>query len=629
MRVSTNRSLRPITLVLAVLLGLLTLVAPAPPGNAAAPYTLSASGLAFRAVPFDVQATQHITLTNKTGAAASFSVRFADYPENEAFWVETGVDTVSGATCLTGSTTADGWDIDLAAGRACDITVIFGPVGPGAYAGTLEVDTAPTATYRKDVTLTAIVTQPLGWTPKAWEFGDLTVTGPAVTKTITMKNTSGQKIEFFMSYEPPAEGPPIGNSYETAYAGGTCWDSDELKYHGVLETNATCTAELTLAPNVAGNLDFDFTAIARRYTDNNSSEWMSTQAVPVHVNGVLPTFTVPEQVSFGSVAHGVPTAYKDIKVKNTSPVAQRIGVRFSDDNESVIEQHGTCIFGVAPGKTCTIQVRITPYEGGDLVITMTTFLRKPDNSEWAGTAKDTKLLLTAKYGSKSVGPGNLNFGKIDVGYSLLKVVTVKNTGKGNELIHIDTSSMPFGLSLIDGTSRCDVGVARPVAPGETCFLYVLAEPSVVGEVAGSIGVTEVDLANNEIPGSRRTVKIKMEAVNATFTVAPTDIDFGFLGVGFTRTKTVTVTNTSASPIDFNFSFSSSGSGMFTYLTATPSGTSPCSPGAAIKPNKKCTIEVKFAPGEVTTETGQLTIWPYNQTWRSTVVNVKGVGLVQD
>lgn len=391
----------------------------------------------------------------------------------------------------------------------------------------------------------------------------------------------------------------------------------------------TCSAET----NLAGEAGCLITLPKTPEESQASVEWIPSNPVFYGAStsaafSVLPPFTVsPKSLSFGHVVVGAETSYKTLRVKNTSSVPERIGYRFQGFADTdVSEGLGSCtgVYVVQPKKTCTIRLALTPHDGGTTTGTIETFLVTPEGYEWPGTVTATPVTVVGTAPKYTMSPSSVSFGRVTVDYSSLKVITVKNTSKVDVLLRLRNSPPGPSVSLINGTSRCDVGVPRPLSPGTSCMFYVLASPTAPGAISASVSVDLIDAAGHAIDKSGKTTKITGTAVNPTFKLTPASAAFGYVRQGTSKSIVVTVTNQSPSPVAFDY-----------YLNADPAysiagtGTKPCTPDVAVPKDGKCQYAITFTPTYTGDAPGQLIVWPSGMPNLAKYLNITGTGFMSD
>ncbi|WP_188113304.1 choice-of-anchor D domain-containing protein [Nocardioides humilatus] len=591
--------------------------------DAAAPFAASPGTLKFGAAPFQGDLVeQSVTVTNRTGGAAEFRARIGSADRAQGFTIEGGHLKNSLDYCVFNDVLDWGGtaSIQLAAGQACVVTISY---EPGDHArtssGLLRLSTTVGPEYAKSIGLTARTGTILA-PPGTLTFGDRTVGAPPVTQTITITNVSGQRIELAFSQDPAIDSAYYDEHFTTFDQAGSCVVGGT--FQRFLDNRKSCTISVTLATDQLGLHHYNFLPIVRRADSGDSYPWVAQPAIPVSMNGVLPSYTVsPESYVFGTVTVGQQSGFQTFKVKNTSSAPERIGVDVGSDGDTDVTRGADSCGGVLPvqpGKTCTVRLALTPHQGGMRAVFLRLFLREPGGGEWAGTEKLVPMLVIGTAPKYSVSAKSIKFGNVVIDQTALKVVEVKNTSKVDVQVRV-TPPTGAGFDLISGTSRCDGVLPRPLGPGETCFLYLAFHPTSLGQASGSLSIDLVDRSGHSIPESVRSLTFNGNGVDPQFTISPTNYDFGNTRYGTAKSVTVTVTNKSGGPIPFDSEIQSASAGF----TAVGSGKSPCSPTTMVPSRGKCTYLLTFNPGELGFQTAQLNIWPTGLPTFTQFVGVSG------
>ncbi len=210
------------------------------------------------------------------------------------------------------------------------------------------------------------------------------------------------------------------------------------------------------------------------------------------------------------------------------------------------------------------------YSGGTLAVPVT-------GTGVASTAPSPTYLLTPSASS-------VNFGKILVGSSASKSVTLTNTGN---------SSVSISQISVSGTGFTASGVTPPVtlAAGQGVSLLVGFSPSLAGASTGS--VTVVSSATN----SPATISLAGTGAQPQISVVPASVNFGKVTVGVPNPQTVPVSN----PGSANLSVTQatvSGTGFGLSAVALP---------LTLAPGGSAALTVSFTPASASSTAGALTL----------------------
>jgi hypothetical protein len=270
----------------------------------------------------------------------------------------TGISLIFGSPVYSRPAGAAGGNCvgTLAAGATCTINVVFAPTAAGAANSTLTVNASVTVTG-SPVALSGTglaATHTATITPGSLAFGTWAISTTSAAQTLTVTNTgnsllTGEVITF-------GGGTPQPFSRPSGAAGGTCTTT--------LAVGATCTVNVVFAPTLA-------TTFNRTFTLTYTAATVTPTPVPLSGTGVTAKATVsitPNPLTI-TLPTGVNTGIGTATLKNTSAAA---GAQFTVTSVAVsggsastflfnaVVGGDTCTGTVlAPGATCTVQVRFT------------------------------------------------------------------------------------------------------------------------------------------------------------------------------------------------------------------------------------------------------------------------------
>lgn len=581
--------------ILSAVIGLGTALLPSP-ASAAGPFTVPTSTVKVDDPPLQEDTWVYLDVRNTSGGALHVDMQLAT-DNGYSF----GRSSIGGHACEFRSVVDPlAGHLEIPAGKTCEVELQFHAEEVQRYENSLSLYVG---SFAKVVSLVAVVKPPLSFTPASYEFGALTVGGPAQSITVTYKNKSDQTLELAIAHDPGVDSS-FYEAFSVLEETGSCTHDGYLDV--TLKPGRACVLTITVATDQLGDHSFRLRPKVMPLLGDHFS-WFGQ--VPVNVRGVRPGFTVkPGALDYGKVVVGTTSETKRITVKNTSTVSERIGVRyegFADDSLSTVSSCGGFL-RVAPGKTCSLRLAITPGDGGADHTRAVVFYLEDDNGDPVpGTERFVPVTLYGASPRYSMAPQAINFGNVTAHRSSLKVVTVKNTSKHDITVHLKAALLGPSMSLVNGTARCDVGVPRTLERGTECFLYVLFAPE--ADTGDESGVIRLDLLGADgvpIPGSERGAKLKGTTSPIAFTLSDVDVDYGFVRVGHSSAATITVTNRSRSSLSFVPELSTGHPSDFSLAD----GTKRCD--LAVKPGAKCSYVVTFHPTDVLGEEyAQLTVFP--------------------
>ncbi|HZC74225.1 MAG TPA: choice-of-anchor D domain-containing protein [Jatrophihabitans sp.] len=203
----------------------------------------------------------------------------------------------------------------------------------------------------------------------------------------------------------------------------------------------------------------------------------------------------------------------------------------------------------------------------------------------------------------SASPGSVDFGRVTVGDSPTRIITLTNIGTGGGRVTRATASPPFDVDR--------AGCSTRLAPGTSCSLTVSFTPADTGPREGTL--TTFGLGT--LDGVTESVHLSGTGGSPPqVSVAPMSVNFAQVPVGSTsNSRAVFITNESAdSPVRIT---GASANGPFDVDMEGSCGSVP--------PGNSCGVNVTFAPKRRGNAMGTLTI--KTDVAGSEKVNLSGVG----
>jgi len=336
-----------------------------------------------------------------------------------------------------------------------------------------------------------------------------------------------------------------------------------------LAANATCTIEVSIAPNAVGPINGVLEV---------SGGGLSLRAVLIGT-GLAPVGVSPSSLDFGTVAVGQASATQTVTLTNNQSAALAIQAITASGNYT---QSNNCTATLAPAASCNISVGFTPGVKGTLtgaisVATDASLAAQPVGLTGVGSGTTTAGI--------SLSPASLDFGLQAAGTkSAARTVTLTNTSS-NGTVTITSVSATAGYTSTDTCS------GKMIAANGTCEISVTFQPAanlVPISYSGAITVVDSDPTGAQIVGL---------AGSGVAPVSPstTSLDFGTILLNTTSTpKTVTFTNVNN-----------------VAETLTPTAYSPFAVGTNtctnnLAPGGKCSVDLTFGPSGVGTRNGVMT-----------------------
>jgi hypothetical protein len=336
---------------------------------------------------------------------------------------------------------------------------------------------------------------------------------------------------------------------------------------------SNCTISVTFTPATAGESVGSLTLM-----DNAPN---SPQIVLLTGTGVLqPAVSLSAtSLAFGSQTVNTTSQAQTVTLTNVGSAALTLGTITS---AGPFMSSTTCVSPLAPQAVCTISVTFTPTAGGNVLGSISI----PDN---ATNSPQTIALsgtgVTAPIATFS--PLSLTFTTPQAVGSTSGSQTVMLTNSGSATLFIDNvaASTNFGESNNCGAS---------VNAGAQCSIYVTFAPTSVGNLYGTLSVTD---NNNGAATSVQVIPLAGIGQGApAVTLTPPSLTFAGQPLQTSSApQTVTLTNSGSASLNIT---SILASGDF-------SATSSC--GLTLAVNASCIITVTFTPTALGTRAGAVTV----------------------
>ena len=250
---------------------------------------------------------------------------------------------------------------------------------------------------------------------------------------------------------------------------------------------------------------------------------------------------------------------------------------------------------VAPGGSCTIQVTFTPTATGSRGGQMTLFANVS-----GGQLAVSLVGEGTSSGTVTLTPGSIGFGPVPVGTTSAPLqATATNTGLAAVPITGFAITGPFSIA----SNACGTSA---LAADSACQLTVAFTPSKPGAATGTLTLT--DGAGTQFVQLSGTGEAP-----PTDTLSPTSLSFPATATGqLSAVQTVQITNSGDLPLT---SIAVSASAQF-------QSANNCTTQLAA--HSSCTLSVVFAPAQVGTQTGALTV---SDLMRTQTVALSGIGVL--
>jgi len=312
-------------------------------------------------------------------------------------------------------------------------------------------------------------------------------------------------------------------------------------------------------------------------------------------SGVVQTTAtaLPGSFTFASQTVGTTSSAQTVTLTNTgtnslTPTAVSISGDFAETDSC---QKST----VAPGGSCAIQVTFTPTATGSRSGQMVVF------ADVGGGQLVVSLAgAGAAPGTVTLTPASISFGPVLVGATSAPLqATATNTGTAAVPITSFVITGPFSIaSNVCGTSA--------LAADSACQVTVAFTPAKAGAAAGTLTLTD----------GAGTQSVQLSGTGEappTDTLSPTSLAFPATATGqLSAVQTVQINNAGDLPLT---AIAVSASAQF-------QSSNTCTTQLAA--HSSCTVSVAFAPAQVGTQTGTLTV---SDLMRTQTVPLSGVGVL--
>lgn len=468
---------------------------------------------------------------------------------------------------------------------ACTVTVIFTPSATGLRQATLYIYSNVSGGSSTAALSGTGGLPTASLAPGSLTYGSVTVAGSSsLTETVT--NTSANGAALLIS-SISVGGTNPGDFSQT----NTCPAS--------LAANATCTVTVKFIPITTGLRQ------ATLYVNSNVSGGITSGSLTG--TGVLPSGTFsPISVSYGNIGIGTSSTLT-ATFTNTSTNTANLNissVTLTGTNFTEYSQTNTCPATLAPNASCIFTITFSPTGSGTRSATLNVFSNV--------SAGSNTLSLTGTGGTPTVTftPTSLAFGKVGLGTSSTKTITMQNTSTNGATLTTTnitfTGTYPTDYSQ---TNTCPTNLA----PNASCVITVTFTPGKSGSRNATLTVYD-----NASTGSS-TAAMTGSGSAPTAKLSPATDSFGNQKTGTTsNAKISTLTNTSTNGAILNVtSITMSGTDTTEFAQ-----TNTCP--ATLAPNATCTISVTFTPASTGSESATVTVTTDTSTGSNTI-SLTGTG----
>lgn len=540
-----------------------------PTAAAALPPTIAKS---FTPSSITIGGTSTLRLTiGNPNAAPATNVAIADnYPANMVNAAFTNLTntcpTGSASSATPGASSAQWTGLSVPAGGSCAVsidvtTLIAGTFTNTIAAGGMTSDQGSNASpVSASLTVSAAPAPAVTLNVSSLNFGSVTVGTQSATQDIVITNSGTAPL-----------------TIASAAVTGEFGRAASPRCDGVvLAPSATCTEKVFFAPLTVG-LKSGTWSVTSDASGSPHSVSLSGQGVTAPTPAVSLS---PTSLIFGSQTIGTTSAPQTVTLTNSGTGTLNISAIGTTGD---FAKSTACPAALAPGNSCTIDVTFTPLIAGSRVGELKVFddaSGSPHVVALSGTgtsAAAPRLTLSAS---------SLSFPDTFVGStSAAQLVVVTNTGNAPLVIdQVGSSQSEFTF-----TTNC-IGT---FAPSASCDISVRFQPSATGPLSGSIEIFSNASGSPHALALSGTGTLRQLGI---LSVAPTSLAFPNSTVVGSQSAAldVTLTNIGSAPVGIS---SIAASANFAFSGAC----------AALASGASCTLSVRFAPTQVGSLSGTLTI----------------------
>jgi hypothetical protein len=344
------------------------------------------------------------------------------------------------------------------ASQTCKLDVTFSPGSAADYTATLTLnsDSAGPDQVNLAGTGTPVPAPVIQVSPASpFDFGNHKVgAGPADSQTFTVTNTGNAGLDI------------TGTSVQ---GGGFSAGTDACSGKTLAANGGQCTVIVQFLPNAAG---------LNQGTLTLTSNQLPPYPVALQGTGTLPQATVPNAVAFATPLN-VPQVLS-VTLQNTGQAPMDVqGANLTGNAEFSNTGAGNCGSAtLAPGQSCSAQIRFLPTAGGTVQGTVTFVDDAPDSPQ------QVPITGTVLVPGIKASPTSVPFGDVTDGHlSPSRQVTITNTGQAD--LHISSVVLggPNAKAFKLAAETC---TDAAIAPNASCTANVAFAPVHSGSRVGTL-----------------------------------------------------------------------------------------------------------------------------------------------
>jgi hypothetical protein len=518
--------------------------------------------------------------------------------------------------------------VPLAAGKTCNVSVVFKPSAAGAANANLSASAtgAPSATLPIKGLATGAAA--LSLAPSTLDFGGIIVNSTSGIQTFTVTNT-GQNATGALEVVKADSTSSVGGGSQFNITSTTC--------AAALAPGATCAVVVTFTPLQTGSASATITV---RTVDRTVSSQAGTllglgqATAALLLNCAATSFTSGAPGDFGTPGTVVGATGTGVTctLENTSATASG-AITATVTGDFAIATNNCATANLVSNTTCTMALTFTPTAKGPRagVITVTSANSGTTNeqlagiglgiveiTEWAGTECPTPPVAGTGCAiqTQPYDFGQVTVGKQEGATTQLTLAVFVRASVGNLSIQ-SAFGTPAEFALTQGTCTA-LTSAAPGAPFSNtvpvCTMVVDFTPQTRAAQTGSVTVTGAN-------GQTDTASMKGTGTGP-LTITPSPANFANVPQGTSLTLTLTVTNNGAASIS-GMSYALAGANASEFVVVSDPLT-----GSTITAGSNVQLVVNFIPSGTGAANATITVTgsdPNASGTETATVNLLGNG----